>query len=140
MNYLMDKRVQKFLQIEDPNIIQKIFMMSFQQQQPTSKIYTTLNIIDEYQKNREDELDLDEDKTDVSMLITESAKLSFISQENALCDAYDGFSIKVMDHGINTTKFDLSYKAYTWILSKNQELVDWYLESIGIKLLSDLNV
>ena len=74
-----------------------------------------MNIIDEYQTNREDDLALDEDKTDVSMLITESAKLSFISQENA----YDGFSIKVMDHGINTTKFDLSFKAYTWILSKN---------------------
>ena len=59
-----------------------------------------MNIIDEYQTNREDDLALDEDKTDVSMLITESAKLSFISQENALGDAYDGFSIKVMDHGI----------------------------------------
>ena len=78
-----------------------------------------MNIIDEYQTNREDDLALDEDKTDVSMLITESAKLSFISQENALGDAYDGFSIKVIDHGINTTKFDLSFKAYTWILSKN---------------------
>ena len=51
--YLVDKRVQEFLQIEDPLIIQKIVMMSFQgSAQPQTKVYTKLNIVDEYQNQK----------------------------------------------------------------------------------------
>lgn len=61
-------------------------------------------------------------------------------KEETVDDVYDSFSIKIMDHGLNTTKFDLSYKNYVWIVSKNQEMVDQYLESINVSLLSDLNI
>lgn len=47
--YLLDKRVQQFLLIDDPQIVQKIVMMSLEQKnRPTSKVYTPLNIVDEY--------------------------------------------------------------------------------------------
>ena len=46
--FLVERRVQEFLQIDDPEVAQKIVMMSLSTE-PTSKIYTELNIIDEYQ-------------------------------------------------------------------------------------------
>lgn len=104
-------------------------MMGFQTSfEPTSKVYTTLKIIDEYQPvstaDSPEPLDTEE----------------MLSPKEQTVDVYDSFSIKIMDHGLNTTKFDLSYKNYVWIVSKNQEMVDQYLESINVSLLSDLNI
>jgi hypothetical protein len=84
-----------------------------QNQEPVTKVYTKLNIIDEYQKKK---------------------------SESEITTAFETFSVKVVDHGVNTTKFDLCYKNNFWILSKPQELVDEYLDSINVKLLSALNV
>ena len=111
--YLLDKRVQEFLQIEDPQILKKLVLMSLSQnQEPVSKVYTKLNIIDEYRNKK-----------------NESPQT-----------VYDSFSVKVVDHGVNTTKFELSFKNNFWIISKSQDLVDQYLDSINTKLLSSLNV
>jgi hypothetical protein len=47
--YLLEKRVQEFLLIDDPQILKKIVMMSLEQKKdPISKVYTPLNIVDEY--------------------------------------------------------------------------------------------
>lgn len=46
--FLIERRVQEFIQIDDPEVAQKILMMSLTTE-PTSKIYTELKIIDEYQ-------------------------------------------------------------------------------------------
>ena len=79
-----------------------------------SKVYTKLNIIDEYQKKK--------------------------NEAPEIQPVYDSFSVKIVDHGINTTKFELSFKNNFWIISKSQDLVDEYLDSINTKLLSSLNV
>lgn len=51
--YMLDRRVQEFLMIDDPVILQKIVMMSLStnflsSNQPISKVYTKLNIVDGY--------------------------------------------------------------------------------------------
>jgi tRNA A37 N6-isopentenylltransferase MiaA len=51
--YLLDERVQEFMQIDDPKILKKLVLMSLSQnQEPVSKVYTKLNIIDEYQTSK----------------------------------------------------------------------------------------
>lgn len=58
-------------------------------------MYTKLNIIDEYQKKKSE------------------------GQLEEVKPAYDSFSIKVVDHGMSTTKFELSFKNNFWIISKS---------------------
>lgn len=58
--YLIDRRLQEFMNIDDAHIQKRIHLMSlsdfgglggspFGKDKPTSKVYTTLNIIDGYQ-------------------------------------------------------------------------------------------
>jgi hypothetical protein len=98
-------------------------------------VYTKLNIIDEYQS-----------KTNLSAFSETMSSLESsqkkVSEPNSPIkeESYDSFNIKVIDRGTKMTKFDLSFKGNVWILSKNQELVDSYIESVGVKMLSGLNL
>lgn len=104
--------------------------------EPISKVYTKLNIIDEYQSKG----NLSSFSETMQSLDSHSQKRLSEEPNSPQKDTYGSFNIKVIDRGTKHTKFDLSFKGNVWILSKNQELVDAYIESIDVKMLSGLNV
>lgn len=62
--YLVDERLQEFINMDDASIRKRLHLMSLsdfggggmfgQLDQPVSKVYTTLNIIDGYQQRKKD--------------------------------------------------------------------------------------
>jgi len=97
-------------------------------------VYTKLNIIDEYQTKT----NLPAFSETMSSLENSQKKVS--EPTSPLKETYDSFNIKVIDRGTKLTKFDLNFKGNVWILSKNQDHVDSYIESVGVKMLSGLNL
>ena len=135
--YLTEKRVQEFLQISDAEILMKIRLMQMSSNsEPISKVYTKLNIIDEYQSKG----NLSSFSETMQSLDSHSQKKLSEEPNSPQKDTYGSFNIKVIDRGTKHTKFDLSFKGNVWILSKSQDLVDAYIESIDVKMLSGLNV
>ena len=165
--YLIDQRLQNFMNIDDATIQKRLHLMSlsdfggmasggvFGQDKPVSKVYTTLNIIDGYQQKKKEQnyslIQYEEMKEEEGAAVNADAGLldnsSFVSNKYVVNESnplspirpFNSFSIKAVEYGKTKTKFDMEFRSNVWIISKNQDLMDQYLESIGIGILSHLN-
>ena len=101
--------------------------------EPISKVYSTLNIIDEYQKSDKSQQlsNFSETMSTLNKSTDEELKASQVILNN--------FTITPVDKGNLTTKYDLSYQSHVWIMSKNQKEVNSYLKSIEKSKETELN-
>lgn len=74
-------------------------------------------------------------------LLDSYVQSKFVNDQNPLQPVrpFNSFTIKAIEFGKTTTKFDMEYRSHVWLISKNQDLVDQYLESVGHGILSHLN-
>ena len=102
--------------IDDPLILQRIVMMSLSSMtQPVSKVYTKLNIVDEYNPVQ----NLDKSPT----LLSEQEEFKndgspLIASYDQAQKSYNTLIIKVVDTMLQTTKLELFYKSHSWKVSK----------------------
>ena len=94
---------------------------------PTSKVYTQLNIVDEYRDSSTNDQSLE-------------SKNSFEQIKFAQLQNMKAFNVKVLDQGKSTVKLELEFNQHIWIISKTKDSIDQYLKSINVESLSDLNL
>mmetsp|Transcript_220 Transcript_220/g.404 ORF Transcript_220/g.404 Transcript_220/m.404 type:complete len:502 (+) Transcript_220:931-2436(+) len=115
--YVLDRRVQEFLKIEDAQLQQQLLLTSLtfnQNQEPKTVIYAKLNVVDDYQA-------------------------SLAAQTPLAPAGHNQFSVQVVDAAeslalerAEKTTFRLSFKLNRWVVQKPREGVERYLAEAGV--------